>query len=179
MTDLSKIIKEIGSIIGWWLDFDTIVSNPDINPDYDEDDVDEIFTEEYKEKEFDTFIEDIYSLCSSVSRRIRNGDFDDRKYHKDMSELFKLLFVRYEYVWDSYDGLEMISSILKKRIKLYMEEIVKPYPGKHRSLIRETTGVLKSETPISEDNICDILSYLTDETVITKHEVDTFVYAGV
>jgi hypothetical protein len=96
-----------------------------------------------------------------------------------MSELFKLLFVRYEYVWDSYDGLEMISSLLKKRIKLYMKEIVKPYPGKHRSLIRETTGVLKSETPISEDNICDILSYLTDETVITKHEVDTFVYAGV
>jgi hypothetical protein len=179
MTDLSKIIKEFGSIIGWWLDFDTIVSNPDINPDYDEDDVDEIFTEEYKEKEFDTFIEEMTSLSSSVSRRIRNGDFDDRKYHKDMSELFKLLFVRYEYVWDSYDGLEMISSLLKKRIKLYMKEIVKPYPGKHRSLIRETTGVLKSETPISEDNICDILSYLTDETVITKHEVDTFVYAGV
>lgn len=58
-----------------------------------------------------------------------------------------------------------------------MEEIVKPY---HINMIHETSSVLKSETLISDDNICDILSYLTDESIITKREVDTFVYtAGV
>lgn len=180
MTDLSKIIYEFDGILMEWITFETM-TNPYIN-DFTDDD-DEIFTDEYREEEETMFKSNMSEWFHTVNRSIAVGKFDDPKYHKDMSKLFELLFVDFDYMWDldhefdniwySYDEIQIQSSCLKKMIQLYMEEIVKPY---HIKMIRETASVLKSETPISADNICDIMSYLTDETFITKHEVDTFVY---
>jgi hypothetical protein len=184
--DLSEIIDEFDFILMNWIDFETM-SNPYINDFSDEDDA--IFTDEYREEEETMFKDNITKCFHTANYRIASGEFDDPKYHKDMSKLFELLFVDFDYMWDLEDGfgfddswyscdeIQIVSSNLKKLIQLYIEEIVRPY---HINMIHETASVLKSETLISDDNICDILSYLTDESIITKHEVDTFVYtAGV
>lgn len=184
MTDLSEIINEFDFIIMNWIDFETM-SNPYINDFSDEND--EIFTDEYRKEEETMFKDNMTKCFHTVNYRIARGEFDDPKYHKDMSKLFELLFVDFDYMWDlenvfddswySCYEIQIQSSHLKKLIQLFMEEIVKPY---HINMIHETSSVLKSETLISDDNICDILSYLTDESIITKREVDTFVYtAGV
>ena len=180
MTELSTIIAEIKTTIDEWVTFDTIDSNPEVSPYYIEEDEDEywvrFFTDEFHAEELANFIEDINSLLRRVRWRIKKGKIDDHKYHDDMAYLYNLLFVENQWVLESYRLTRPPSRLLKSRIIQYEKQIVEPYQMNHLLMMRDAIYVLKHETPISEDNICDIMSYLTDEVVISKHQVDKIIY---
>ena len=175
MTDLRKITEDTDWLIDNWEEYDKIISDITINTNYDEDDVDEIFTESFKKKEKREFIHEFKDVLIKMTCLIKNGELNDLKYHDDMSVFYNLLFVTYEYTMDELldCGCKTIINKFKKTYIKYRKSVVIPY---HCLLICETVRVIKVKTPIADDNICDILSYLNDEKIIKKHTVDTFIY---
>jgi hypothetical protein len=109
--------------------------------------------------------------------KIKNHKFDHPKYHDDVTEFYKDIDDYIEWMDLSPElFIDCPIEFLKfQRLfeKYYLEEVIKPY---QMTLINESICILKDKTPIADDSICDIMSYLTDKQIITKHEVDTIIY---
>jgi hypothetical protein len=106
-----------------------------------------------------------------VIHLIKSGQLNDHKYHTDVAKL-------YEVVKNSEKimifGSSQITVFCHLYINHYIINVVKPY---NLSLLIEAIYVIKNKTPIVDDNICDILTFLNDETYFTKHQVDSEIYS--
>jgi hypothetical protein len=108
-----------------------------------------------------------------VIHLVKTGQLNDPKYHTDVSNLYKSI-KHYDSRWYYIDAPPQVSVFYHFYDNQYITQIVKPY---NLSLIMESIYVIKDNTPIVDDNICDILSFLNDEKHFTKHQVDTEIYA--
>ena len=105
---------------------------------------------------------------------IETGQLNDPTYHQDVTNLYGVI-KQYDSKWMVYiDAPLQIMKFYQLYESHYITQLVKPY---NLSLILETIYVIKDKTPIVDDNICDILSFLNDEKHFTKHQVDTEIYA--
>ena len=104
---------------------------------------------------------------------VKTGRLNDPKYHSDVEKLYKCV-KQYDNRWFYVDAPLQIKWFCHLYDNHYIRQVVKPYK---KSLILETIYVIKDKTPIVDDNICDILSFLNDEKHFTKHQVDTEIYA--
>jgi hypothetical protein len=107
-----------------------------------------------------------------VIHLIKTGQLNDPKYHADVANLYKVI-KQYDNRWVYVDAPPQIEVFYHFYDNQYIKHIVKPY---NLSLILEAIYVIKDNTPIVDDNICDILSFLNDEKYFTKHQVDTEIY---
>jgi hypothetical protein len=123
-------------------------------------------------------IKKINKMTKQFITKIKNHQFDHQKYHDDVTKF-------YEDIGHYIDSIELspelgidypIEFLKFKRMykNYYLEKVIKPY---QMTLINESISIIKHKTPIADDNICDIMSYLNDKKIITKHEVDTIIYA--
>ena len=116
---------------------------------------------------------DIDKNLRRVIKLIKTGLLNDPKYHSDVANLCKVI-KQYDNQWFYVEPPPHIMVFYDFYDTQYITHIVKPY---NLSLILEAIYVIKDNTPIVDDNICDILSFLNDETHFTKHQVDTEIYA--
>ena len=104
---------------------------------------------------------------------IKTGQLNDPKYHTDVANLYNLL-KQYDGQWHYVDAPPQIEVLYHFYDNQYITQIVRPY---NLSLIMEAIYVIKDKTPIVDDNICDILSFLNNEAHFTKQQVDAEIYA--
>jgi hypothetical protein len=109
----------------------------------------------------------------NVIRLIKSGQLNDPKFYSQVAELCKVI-KQYDGQWYYVDAPPQIDVFYHFYDNQYITQVVKPY---NLSLIMEAIYVIKDNTPILDDNICDILSFLNDEKHFTKHQVDTEIYA--
>jgi hypothetical protein len=86
---------------------------------------------------------------------------------KDDPEIMQFIFVMYKFALSS-EKTEYVVKYIDLCKVLYMI----PY---RISKMTRLSNILKEATPICQDNICDILSYLNDG-VVDKKTIDTMVY---
>ena len=166
MTNITEIIDSIAFDLASIIEADTnltdiIFDNPE-DPRFSLDFWFEVIDESKKK---------INKITRHVNSLILNDQLNDPKYHDDVTKFYKLVR-SYDSLWKFIEPPKQFSA-LHRLYEYYINQIVKPY---RLSLISESICVIKDKTPIVDDNICDILSYLNDEKFITKHQVDTIVY---
>jgi hypothetical protein len=115
-----------------------------------------------------TSITKLDNLTTQVNSLIQNKQLNEFKYHQDVTILYNRL-----KQYDTYNFISYKFANFYGVYDWYITHVVNPYTI---SLIRETINVLKDQTPIVDDNICDILSFLNDEKLMTKHQVDSEIY---
>ena len=108
-----------------------------------------------------------------VIRLVKTGQLNDIKYHSDVANLYRTI-KQYDNRWFYIDAPLQIKMFCHLYDTKYIPHVVKPY---NKSLIIEAMYVIKNKTPMVDDNICDILSFLNDETYFTKHQVDSEIYS--
>ena len=104
---------------------------------------------------------------------VKTGQLNDTKFYSQVADLYKAI-KQYDGRWFYIAAPPQITVFYHYYENLYIIHIVKPY---NLSLLIEAIYVIKDKTPIVDDNICDILSFLNDEEHFTKHQVDTEIYA--
>ena len=166
MTDISEIIGSVEFELASIMEADANLS--DIIFDDPED---PLFSLDFWFEVIDESKKKINKITRHVNSLILNDQLNDPKYHDDVTKFYKLVR-SYDSLWKFIDPPKQFSA-LHRLHKYYINNIVKPY---RLSVMRESISVIKNKTPIVDDNICDILSYLNDEKFITKHQVDTFIY---
>lgn len=108
----------------------------------------------------------INKMVRQVNSLIKNGCLNDVIYHNDVAKLYGIL------TDDSVKHLQQVKSFYNLYNNHY-KKVVKAY---HKSLLLEAIWVIKDNTPIVNDNICDILSFLNDEKYFSKHQIDDEIY---
>ncbi len=104
---------------------------------------------------------------------VKTGQLNDPKFYTQVANLYKAI-KQYDGRWHYVNAPPQFRVFYHFYDTQYITQVVKPY---NLSLIMESIYVIKDKTPIVDDNICDILSFLNDETHFTKHQVDTEIYA--
>jgi hypothetical protein len=103
---------------------------------------------------------------------VKTGQLNDPKFYSEVANLCKEI-KQYDNRWYYVVAPPQIV-VFYHFYEQYITHIVKPY---NLSLILESIYVIKDKTPIVDDNICDILSFLNDEKHFTKHQVDYEIYS--
>jgi hypothetical protein len=111
-------------------------------------------------------------MMRQVNSLVKNGWLSDPKYHAEVAKLYELI-KQHDLLWLYTEVPSQIMSFYNIYREHYIKNVVKPY---HKSLILEAIYAIKDNTPIVDDNICDILSFLNDEKYFTKHQVDSEIY---
>jgi hypothetical protein len=114
----------------------------------------------------------ITKMMRQVNSLVKNGWLSDPEYHTEVAKLYGLI-KHHEFLWLYTEAPSQFSSFYHIYENQYIKNVVKPY---HKSLILEAIYAIKDNTPIVDDNICDILSFLNDESYFTKHQVDSEIY---
>ena len=120
----------------------------------------------------------INKMTKDFITKIQNHQFDHPKYHDDVTKFHEDIDLNIECIDLSPElGIGCPKEFLNfQRMykNYYLEQVIKPY---QMTIIHDSICTIKDKTPIADDNICDIMSYLNDKKIITKHEVDNIVYA--
>ena len=98
---------------------------------------------------------------------IRNGLLNDPKYRTEVAILYKVI-KGYDNQWRYVDAPPQIMSFYH-----VYKNVVKSYDI---AFIAAAISAIKENTPIVDNNICDILSFLNDEKYFTKHQIDSVIY---
>lgn len=129
--------------------------------------------------DIDVLFARIHAIKFEIDKKLRqmitlihSGQLNDPKFYSQVADLYKVI-KQYDGRWFYVDAPPQID-VFYHYYEKYITHIVKPY---NLSLILEAIYVIKDKTPIVDDNICDILSFLNDETHFTKHQVDTEIYS--
>jgi hypothetical protein len=111
-------------------------------------------------------------MMRQVNSLVKNGWLSDPQYHAEVAKLYELI-QQNQLLWLYTEAPSQIMSFYNIYREHYIKNVVKPY---HKSLIIEAIYAIKDNTPIVDDNICDILSFLNDEKYFTKHQIDAEIY---
>jgi hypothetical protein len=114
----------------------------------------------------------IKRIMRKINSLIKNGLLNDSKYHTEVANLYAVI-KQHDYLWLYNENPPQFTRFHNLYTNHYIKNVVKPY---NKSLILEAIYVIKDNTPIVDDNICDILSFLNDEKYFKKHQVDSEIY---
>ena len=114
----------------------------------------------------------IKRIMRKINNLLKNGWLNDATYHNEVANLHTVI-KHHEFLWVFIEAPSQFTRFYHLYNRHYINNVVKPY---NKSLILEAIYVIKNNTPIVDDNICDILSFLNDEKYFKKHQVDSEIY---
>ncbi len=114
----------------------------------------------------------ITKIMRKINNLLKNGWLNDAKYHNEVANLYSVI-KQHDHLWLYNENPPQFTRFYNLYGNHYINNVVKPY---NKSLILEAIYVIKNNTPIVDDNICDILSFLNDEKYFKKHQVDSEIY---
>lgn len=167
MTDFIHLSKSIGSELAIIHEADTKLNDIIfVNAENPGESLD------YWLKIIDTSKTKISKMMRKVNSLVKNGWLSDYMYHAEVTKLYGVIN-QHEFLWLYTDSPPQFISFYHLYNNYYIQNVIKPY---NKSLILEAIYAIKDNTPIVDDNICDILSFLNDEKYFTKHQVDNEIY---